>query len=90
VPAEGAVVVVAATADVIAALLDGGGIEEAAYLAAVWLLVDPDLDRVEHGAVDLDRLVPKCRVVEDAEDIVHHLLDWHPWIFPGIQDSSAA
>lgn len=89
-PAKSAVVVVAAIADVIAALLDGGGIEEAAYSAAVWLLVNPDLDRVEHSAVDLDQLVPECRVVEDAEDIAHHLFDWHSWIFPGIQDPSAA
>jgi hypothetical protein len=85
VAAQGAVImVIAALTDVIAAVLDGGGVEEAVDLAAVGLLVRPGLDGAEHGAVDLDRLVPESWVVEDAEDVVHHLLNWHPWVLPSI------
>lgn len=90
VSAEGTMVVIVADADVVAAVLDGGGVEQAVDLVAVWLLVHPDLDGVEHRAVDLNRLVSECRVVEDAEDVVYHLLNWHPWVFPGIEDASAA
>lgn len=56
-------------------------------IVAIRILVDPFLDGVEHAAVDLDRLVPKGRVVEDAEEIVHHLIDWNSWVLPSIEDT---
>ena len=84
------IMVFAAIADVVATVFDGGGVEEAIDLAAVWLLVRPGLDGAEHGAVDLDRLVSESWVVEDAEDVIHHLLNWHPWVLPSIENSSAA
>jgi hypothetical protein len=90
VAAERTVVVVVGVvvADVVAAFLDGGAVEEAVDLAAVRLLVCPCLDSAEHRAVDLDGLVAECGVVEDAKDVVHHFLDWYARVLPRVEDSS--
>lgn len=82
------VVVVGVVADVVAAFLDGRAVQEPVDLATVRLLVCPRLDGAEHCAVDLDGLVAERGVVEDAEDVIHHFLDWDAWVLPCVEDSS--
>jgi hypothetical protein len=53
---------------------------------AIWSLVHPSPDSVEHVAMDLDALIPQSWVMENTNNIVHHLLNWNPWVFPGIQN----
>jgi hypothetical protein len=36
--------------------------------------------------MDLDALIPQSWVMENTNNIVHHLLNWNPWVFPGIQN----
>ena len=86
---EGAMVIVTGeSADVITAVLDGGRVEEAVNLATVGLLIDPDLDGVEHGAVDLHGLITQGRVVEYTEDVGRYFFYGNPWVLPSVENSS--
>jgi hypothetical protein len=68
--------------------LDRFGAQNLVKVVAVWLLIYPISDSVEHGAMDLDRLVPESRVVESAENIIHHFVNRNPRVLPGIKNSS--
>lgn len=57
-------------------------------MTAVWLLIDPFADGVEHVAVQLTLLVADGWVVESAEDIVHDFVDGDSWVLPGVEDTT--
>ena len=55
---------------------------------AVWVLAGPVSDRVEHVLLNLNTLVSDRGMVESAENIVHHLVNWNAGVFPGVENSA--
>lgn len=74
---------------VVASGLNRLGAEDMVKLVAPWVLVNPLLDRGEHVAVDLTRLLAECWVMEGAEDVLHNFADWYTWVLPCEEHTSA-
>jgi hypothetical protein len=66
---------------------DKGRAQDAVQLVTVGLLVYPLAYGVEYVSVDFDALVPECRVVESAEDVVHYFFDGDARVLPGVDNS---
>lgn len=68
--------------NVVLALLDGFRTENAIEFVTTGVLVSPGADSLEHVTLDLDVVVAQGGVVENAQDIVHDLIDGDVGVVP--------
>lgn len=73
---------------VVVAGLDRSRAQDVVQIVAIWLLVNPFTDCIEHVSVDFDTLIAKSWMMEYSENISHHFIDWHSWVLPSIKDSA--
>ena len=72
---------------VILPCFDSFSAEDMVYVrSAVWARINPRLDGLEHGPMSFIMHIPKRRVMEDLETIIHDLLFGHRRMVPSIED----
>lgn len=74
---------------VVATCLDRLRAKNLIEFMALWVLVRPLSDGIEHVAVDLAGLLTETWVVESAEYVFNDLGDWDTWVFPSEEHASA-
>ena len=67
---------------------DSLGGQETVEIMAVLGLLSPLAHRVEHFTLDLDVVVPVCRVMESTKNIVDNLVNRDTRVLPGVEDTT--